>query len=92
MTTDAMGPYTHKDGVPWDKAPIPPARHRCKAQSWAKITGPAGLGFMCRCACGAAGVQRFAERVNWVGRNARTIDPVNYRRPRWVALIKRILP
>ena len=88
-----MTGYTHKDGVAWDKAALPPARHRCVAQSWARLDGPAGLGFMCRCACGAAGIKRFAENVDWKGRNSRRIDPAtpSYRRPRLVTLIKRIV-
>lgn len=90
-----MSGYIHLNGVAWDKAPLPHPRHRCTPQSWAKLDGPTGLGFMVRCACGAAGVKRFAESIKWQGKNSRRIDPLNptfkpYRRPWWMAIIRRM--
>jgi len=54
----------HRDGTPWDEAPMPSRWHRCSAQtsSW--------LGFdqVLRCACGAIRNTRFK---GWLEKNSR---------------------
>ena len=88
-----MSAYTHKDGVAWDRAPLPPERHRCQGQSWASLEDD--MAFMLRCACGAAGVQRFAERVTWKCKNSRRhyapTQPLPYRHGWLAALLRKVL-
>jgi hypothetical protein len=91
----------HRDGVPWNEAPIPRRLHRCSVQTsgW---TGPAGLTQILRCACGAiadgidvkaARAVRpswLAEQRCWKERNQRRRRPV--RRKRFALLALAVLP
>lgn len=53
----------HRDGVPWNKAPLPPEVHVCRSQS----KGMQALGLVDRCACGAMRIPGISgwDHKNW---------------------------
>lgn len=55
---------THRDGVPWHKAPIPRRWHRC----WVQTSGYPNGNRVERCACGAIRGERYRS---WMERNSR---------------------
>lgn len=68
MTRDAefLASLTeHRDGIPWDQAPLPRRFHWCRA--WTVGYSPA-LGRVERCACGA---HAYGSMGGWSGKNSR---------------------
>lgn len=83
----------HEADVPWHKHPIPPRGHRCFAATTVNL----GYCIMQRCPCGAARALATyispAKPGRWTQRNSRRHDVADpeYRRPKMVALIKRMV-
>lgn len=60
---DNYSRYDHKDGIPWDEAPIPRRWHRCKVQTEAWF----GFRQYLKCACGAVRI----DGGSWTIKNSR---------------------
>lgn len=59
----------HRDGIPWNRAPIPPDDHTCQTQT----DGYRYITHFQRCACGAYRLP--AESCRWQNRNIRKATP-----------------
>lgn len=57
------------DGVPWDKAELPPWWHRCHAQTCTIYSN--GLSHKDRCACGG---ERWGVFGKWTRRDSRCLE------------------
>jgi hypothetical protein len=60
-----MDDASHKNGIPWNRARMPQARHDCFVQS----EGYIGNMLIQRCACGA--MRAGGRTSNWNDKNAR---------------------
>lgn len=64
-------PTKHRNGVPWNAAPLPRRLHRCTPQTWGHI---GWFRDVQRCACGAAR-ELGSLGHGWRGRNSRRWAP-----------------
>lgn len=58
-------PQQHRDGIPWNKAPLPSVLHWCSPQT----VGWIGTDRVERCACGA--IRNPGISTRWMERNSR---------------------
>jgi hypothetical protein len=67
---------THKDGLWWWKAPIPPRLHRCKP--WSCLYDSTRHVYWLHCACGATSREGWVgmfSKYHWLHKNARRDTP-----------------